>query len=74
MFELSNAGGNNEGRAFDLFTRAGKFAGLLVETYGKGVKVYFDSNASKGSARNFNDVPAALDFIHARRIKKGWSV
>lgn len=74
MFELVGAGGSKDGQAFDLFTSKGKFAGLIAETYGKGVRVYFDSNASKGSARNFKDVPAALDFIHDRRIKKGWSV
>lgn len=74
MFELVGAGGNKDGQAFDLFTSKGKFAGLIAETYGKGVKVYFDSNASKGSKRVFKDINDALNFIYARRIKKGWSV
>lgn len=74
MFELSNAGGNKSGQAFDLFTSKGKFAGIIVETYGKGCKVYFDSNCGRGSKRVFQSIEAALDFIYARRIKKGWSV
>lgn len=74
MFELVNAGGDKNGRAFDIFTSKGKFAGMITEVYGKKITVYFDSNASKGSKRNFATIQAALDFIFSRRISKGWSV
>ena len=76
MFELSNAGGiANVGRSFDVFTRNGKFAGVVAECFKKGFcTVYFDSNCVKGSARKFTTVQAALDFIYARRISKGWGV
>jgi hypothetical protein len=73
MLELVNAGGNKTGQAFDLFTRHGKYAGMIVQDYAKGCKVYFDSNCSKGSARTFATVQAAADFIVTRRIKKGWT-
>lgn len=74
MFELSGAGGNKDGQSFDVFTKAGKFAGLVVESYTRGVRVYFDGNATRGSKRVFASVHDALGFIHDRRIKKGWSV
>ncbi len=74
MFELSNAGADKTGRSFDIFTRNGKFAGMICESYKRGCTVYFDSNATRGSKRVFPNVAAALDYIHARRVKKGWSV
>ena len=76
MFELSNAGNiANVGQSFDVFTRGGLFAGIVAESFKTNTcKVYFDSNCSKGSARKFASVQAALDFIHARRVGKGWRV
>ena len=74
MFALTSAGATKDGRSFDVHTKGGAFAGIVAEHYGRGVKVYFNTNATRGSARTFTDIPAALDFIHARRIKKGWRV
>jgi hypothetical protein len=74
MLALDYAGATKTGRAFDVFTRHNAFAGMIVERYGKGCKVYFDSNCTKGSAKLFADVHAAADYIIARRIKKGWRV
>ena len=74
MLELVQAGGTKAGQSFDTFTRQGLYAGIVVETYGKGCKVYFDSNCSKGSARTFPTIDAAAGFIVGRRIAKGWRV
>lgn len=37
-------------------------------------KVYFNSNATRGSQIKFATAEAAIAFIRDRRIKKGWSV
>jgi hypothetical protein len=74
MLALDYAGANEKGQAFDVFTRQGAYAGLIVERYGKGCKVYFNRSCTRGSARTFPDVHAAADYIIARRIKKGWRV
>lgn len=74
MLELVNAGGNKTGQSFDVFTRQGLYAGMIVEDYAKGCKVYFDSNCSRGSARKFATAQIAAQFIVDRRIKKGWRV
>ena len=47
---------------------------MIVSNKGGFYRVYFDSNASRGSARKFADKIAALEFIYQRRVKKGWSV
>jgi hypothetical protein len=74
MLALDYAGADKNAQAFDVFTRHGAFAGVIVERYGKGCKVYFNSNCTKGSGRIFSNVHAAADYIIARRIKKGWRV
>ena len=74
MLELVNAGGDKTGQSFDVFTRHGGYAGMICETFGKRVTVYFDSNCSRGSKRNFPSVQDAAAFIIDRRIKKGWRV
>lgn len=74
ILQLDWAGATKEGRAFDVKTRGGAFAGIISEHYGKYVRVYFNSNATRGSARKFKSIPEAVDYIIARRIKKGWGV
>ena len=73
-FSLDLAGATKEGRAFDVRTRGGAFAGLVSERYGRGVRVWFNGSATRGSAKLFADIPAALEYIAQRRIKKGWGL
>lgn len=64
----------NVGQSFDVRTKTGAYAGLISENFKNGMaKVYFNSNATRGSSRKFQSVESALDFIHARRVKKGWA-
>jgi hypothetical protein len=75
MLQLDYAGANKEGRSFDARTRNGGFAGIISENYKSGaVRVYFNSNATKGSARKFKTIHEAAGYIIERRIKKGWGV
>lgn len=61
------------GQSWDVFTKTGAFAGVISERFKSGVvKVYFNSTATKGSARKFYSVQDALEFIHQRRLKKGF--
>ena len=62
-------------KSFDVWTPVNTFAGVIAwqpksDTY----SVYFDSNCGRGSARKFQSVDAAVEFITARRIKKGWRI
>jgi hypothetical protein len=70
MFELSNAGIDSH----DVFTRTGKFAGVIASSPRGHYSVYFDSNCVRGSARKFATTLDAVEYIYQRRMKKGWSV
>lgn len=75
MLQLDYAGSTQEGRSFDVRTRNGAYAGLIAEHYRTGTtRVYFNSNATRGSARKFSSVEAAVEYIVSRRIKKGWRI
>lgn len=74
MFQLSWAGESKEGRAFDVLTSNGAFAGIIVENYGRHTEVYFNTSATKGSKRKFQNVTEALEFIYQRRLSKGFKV
>jgi hypothetical protein len=74
MFSLVHAGQTKTAQAFDVFTRRGAFAGIVVENYGRHTEVYFNMAATKGSKRKFSGVQDALAFIKQRRVKKGWGV
>lgn len=72
IYWLDIAGGNGSNISFDVRTKCNAYAGIIAWKGDKGfAKVYFDSNATKGSARKFPSVAAALDFMHARREKRG---
>lgn len=74
MFAVEKIGGDETGTAYDIRTRRGGFAGVVsVKTDGTA-RVYFNSNATRGSARKFTNITVALDYIYDRRIKKGWGV
>jgi hypothetical protein len=76
MLQLELAGHiANVGRSFDVRTRTGAFAGVISENFKTGAyKVYFNSSATKGSARKFQTIQDAAAFIIDRRIKKGFSL
>lgn len=74
MFQLLSAGETKKGRAFDVFTRGGAFAGIIVENYDRHIEVFYNGNATKGSKRKFRNAVEALEFIYQRQISKGFSV
>lgn len=75
MLQIDYTGATKEGRSFDATTRTGAFAGIIAENYKTGVvRVYFNSTATKGSARKFRSIQEAAGYIIERRIKKGWRV
>ena len=64
----------NVGQSFEVTTKGGAFAGIVSERFKTGtVKVWFNTTATRGSARKFTSIQEALEFIHSRRVKKGWS-
>ena len=57
--------------AFDVTAKSGAYRGLVVRQPKGHWAVYFNSNASRGSARKFHSIDAALEFMVDRRAKKG---
>lgn len=57
--------------AFDVTAKSGAYRGLVVRKPKGYWIVYFNSNATRGSARKFPTINAALDFMVERRAKKG---
>ena len=76
MFSIENSGFiKNVGQSFEVSTRSGAFAGIISESFKTGaVKVWFNTTATKGSARKFASINEALSFIYSRRVSKGWRV
>jgi hypothetical protein len=70
MFSLDYAGPNS----FDVRVQDRAYAGLICSQPRGDFKVYWDSNAARGSTRRFATVQDAVAFIHSRRVKKGWRV
>lgn len=68
MYQLIEAGKE----AFDVFTKSNRFAGLLVRQPKGHWALYWNSNATRGSARKFPSATAAIEFMHSRRVSKGW--
>lgn len=60
-------------QCWDLYTRRGAYAGLIAWE-GTHARVYFNSTATRGSRRRFESVQAALEYVVARRQKKGWGI
>lgn len=72
IYSLDIAGAVKSDISFDVHSRNGAFAGIIAWKGTKGfAKVYFNTTATRGSARKFPSIEAALDFIHARRISRG---
>ena len=68
MFCLESAGPGS----FDVRTSRGGYAGTIAPTKAGHFRVYFNMNGTKGSARKFANEQACIEYIMARRIKKGW--
>lgn len=73
IYQLDIAGHYKGRMSFDVRTKSGAYAGLIADTAKGQVRVYFNSNATRGSARRFDDRQAALEFIHQRREKRGFN-
>lgn len=57
--------------AFDVTAKSGAYRGMIVRQPKGHWAVYFDSNGTRGSARKFPDISAAIEFMFDRRLKKG---
>lgn len=73
MLQLEYAGSHEGKFAYDVKTQSGAFAGIIAE-HKDHARVYFSSNATRGSQRKFADIQAALTYIVERRKSKGWRV
>ena len=72
IYQLEIAGSVGQNISYDVRTKNMAYCGIVAWKGDKGfAKVYFNSNATKGSARKFPSIDAALDFIHTRRERKG---
>lgn len=60
--------------AYDIFTRSGRYAGIVIQKKDGKHILYWNSNCTRGSARRFATRDEALEFMHKRRVSKGWSV
>lgn len=67
IFELNSAGIE----CWDVFTKNGRYAGLIVTRKDGTFRHYYNSNGTKGSAKKFKTINDAIDNIRARRAKKG---
>ena len=67
MYELSSAGIE----CFDMWTRSGRYCGIVAQCKDGAHRLYWNSNATRGSARRFATRQEAVEFMHNRRVKKG---
>ena len=59
------------GQSFEIRTKNGAFTGIISERFKTGLfKVWFNSSATRGSARKFRSFEDALNFIHERRTQR----
>ena len=71
-YSLQVAGSNKVGISWDVtIPETGQFVGLLSQRPSH-VKVYFNANCTRGSLKKFDSLEEAIQFIHNRRIKRGW--
>ena len=71
LYQLDIAGSYKGRVSYDVRTRGGAYAGIIAEQAAGHCKVYFNSDATLGSARKFASIEDALNFIHQRREKRG---
>ena len=70
LYQLDTAGYHDGRFAYDVRTRNGAYAGIIIERKG-WVQLGFDGRANRTSARKFASISAALDYMHARRERRG---
>ena len=68
MYELESVGIE----AFEVFTKSGRFACMMVQKPKGHHVLYWNTSSSRGSARKFKTQQDALEFMHQRRISKGF--
>lgn len=75
-FSLDVVGGDAKiGISYEVRTNKGGFAGIVSHNFKNDrIRVWFNSNATRGSAKKFASIEDALDYIYNRRINKGWYV
>lgn len=54
----------------DVFTPAGRFAGLVAKRPDGSWRHYYDSNATRFSKQKFRTISEALENLHTRREKR----
>ena len=67
MYQLIECGKE----AFDVFTKSNRFACILIRKPKGHWVLYWNTNATRGSARKFATAIEAIDFMHNRRSNKG---
>ena len=63
VYSLNNAGIE----CWDVFTKTGRFAGLIVTKKDGTLRHYYNSECTKGSSRKFSTINDALDNISKRQ-------
>jgi len=54
-------------KCWDVYTRNGRYAGLIVTRQDGTLRHYYNTNGTKGSSRKLKNIEEALDSIRARR-------
>lgn len=78
FYSLTDAGSHKHKNgvrtfSFDIHNSKGQFCGMIIDKPAGWVKFATNSTATKASARKFPSRAAALEFMHQRRVKKGWA-
>lgn len=68
MYALHSAGIE----CFDIWSKKGAYAGVVAKKR-NGYVLYWNGNCTRGSKRLFSTINDALEFMHQRRVKKGWA-
>ena len=55
--------------AWDVWTKAGRYAGLIVTKPDGTLRHYYNSNGTKGSSRKLQSIGQALESIANRRAR-----
>lgn len=73
FYALEQAGYYKGRQSFDVRCKSGAYAGVISDQADGTVKVYFNSNCTRGSKRKFSSRQDAITFIHQRREKRGFN-
>lgn len=59
--------------AFEVWTKSNRFACLVVQKPGGHHVLRWNTAGTRGSSRKFATRQDAIEFMHQRRVKKGFS-